>query len=247
MSHQQPEWFENWFGSPYYRMLYTHRNDIEAQTFIQNLLTFLHPTVGSKMLDIACGEGRHSIQLASKGFVVTGIDISALSISQAKKSEKDNLQFYVHDMRLPFCFNYYDFAFNCFTSFGYFAHNRDHEQAAKSFAGNLKRKGTLIVDYLNKNYSLQHLVPAETIVREGITFSIKRRMTETHFLKEISFSDFNGKQRIYQERVAAFSIENFKEIFSKAGLEMENVFGDYQLNKYCDNDSPRLVMVFKKI
>jgi len=246
MSQQKPEWFENWFGSPYYRMLYTHRNEEEAQIFIQNLLNFLKPNPGCKILDIACGEGRHSIQLADKGFEVTGIDLSSLSIAFAKKNETDNLRFFVHDMRLPFCVNYFDYALNCFTSFGYFAHTLDHELAAKSFAGNIKKNGTLVIDYLNKNYSLQRLVPFETIEREGIKFSINRSMNTTHFLKEISFTDLNGRQRIYQEKVAVFSLENFRSIFEKVGLKLVHFFGDYHLQPYHENDSPRLIMVFLK-
>jgi SAM-dependent methyltransferase len=246
MSQQQCEWFENWFGSPYYRMLYTHRNEDEAKTFVLNLLNFLQPNPDSRMLDIACGEGRHSIQLAEKGFDVTGIDLSPLSISHAKKAEQENLSFFVHDMRFPFYNNYFDFAFNFFTSFGYFAHARDNDFAAQSFARNLKKNGTLVVDYLNKNYSIERLIPFEKIEKGGIAFSIKRVLTETHFVKEISFVDFNNKQRIYFEKVAAFSLYNFKEIFANAGLFLEKAFGDYQLNDYYENLSPRMIMVFKK-
>lgn len=54
------------------------------------------------MLDVACGKGRHSKTLASLGFQTTGIDISEDSINIAKLFEKENLDFFVHDMRLPF-------------------------------------------------------------------------------------------------------------------------------------------------
>ena len=63
------------------------------------------------MLDVACGKGRHSKTLASLGFQVTGIDISFDSIQQAKQYESEHLDFYVHDMRLPFWGNYYNYAF----------------------------------------------------------------------------------------------------------------------------------------
>ena len=113
-------WFKDWFNSPYYHNLYFKRDENEAAAFIDNLVNYLSPAPGSKMLDVACGRGRHSIQLAAKGFDVTGIDLSEDSINYALQFEKDNLHFYQHDMRLPFRINYYDFAFNFFTSFGYF-------------------------------------------------------------------------------------------------------------------------------
>src|SRR5690606_4994425 len=97
-----------------------NRDEQEAQSFIEKLLNHLQPPASSKMLDIACGDGRHAVQLADYGYNVTGIDLSHLSIEKAKASENDHLEFHVHDMRMPFYINYFDYAFNFFTSFGYF-------------------------------------------------------------------------------------------------------------------------------
>ena len=72
----QQSWFKDWFNSPYYHQLYFKRDDKEAEAFIDKLINYLKPPAGSTMLDVACGKGRHSIQLANKGFDVTGIDLS---------------------------------------------------------------------------------------------------------------------------------------------------------------------------
>jgi 2-polyprenyl-3-methyl-5-hydroxy-6-metoxy-1,4-benzoquinol methylase len=116
---QQP-WFKDWFNSPYYHQLYFNRDEQEAAAFIDKLIDYLKPLPGSTMLDVACGKGRHSIQLANNGFDVTGIDLSDDSINEALQSETAQLHFYRHDMRLPFWINYFNYAFNFFTSFGYF-------------------------------------------------------------------------------------------------------------------------------
>jgi 2-polyprenyl-3-methyl-5-hydroxy-6-metoxy-1,4-benzoquinol methylase len=79
----QMTWFKDWFNSPYYHQLYFNRDDKEAAAFIDKLINYLKPVPGSYMLDVACGKGRHSIQLASKGFDVTGIDLSDDSINEA--------------------------------------------------------------------------------------------------------------------------------------------------------------------
>ncbi|HSV12241.1 MAG TPA: hypothetical protein VLI68_15795, partial [Hanamia sp.] len=65
-------WFKDWFNSPYYYLLYFKRDKKEAVDFINKLIDHLNPPPHSYMLDIACGKGRHSEQLASKGFDVTG-------------------------------------------------------------------------------------------------------------------------------------------------------------------------------
>lgn len=239
-------WFERWFGSPYYSILYQHRDELEAEEFVANLIQYLRPQPGSRMFDIACGEGRFAIELAGQGFDVTGIDLSHRSITKAKESEGENLHFYVHDMRMPLYVNYFDFAFNFFTSFGYFAHTRDHQLAAKSFAKGLKKDGILVLDYLNSVRAQRRMKAEDFIPRAGYTFHIRKRIEEGHFLKEISFNDAEGKQRTYTERVAAFGLNDFERLFQNAGLSLQATFGNYHLDAFDAEESPRLIMVFKK-
>src|SRR5438309_821081 len=119
-------WFKEWFNSPYYHKLYFERDEQEAAAFINRLIMHLQPVAQSTMLDVACGRGRHSKLLAAKGFDVTGIDLAPSSIAIAKQGEHEHLHFFQHDMRQPFWINYFDYAFNFFTSFGYFKTGREH-------------------------------------------------------------------------------------------------------------------------
>ena len=241
-----PHWFESWFSSPYYRILYQHRDELEAEEFVEHLMDYLQPFPGSRMVDIACGEGRFSVELAEHGFDVTGIDLSHASIEKAKVHESDNLHFFVHDMRMPFYINYFDYAFNFFTSFGYFANARDHQLAAKSFAKGLKKDGYLVLDYLNRDKAESELIPEEEVQRGNYTFHIRRRLEERHFLKEISFLDAEGRERKYVESVAAFGLAQFLDMFHKAGMSLVTTFGNYKLEEFNPLVSPRLIMVFKK-
>ncbi len=56
-------WFKDWFNTPYYHQLYFKRDDKEAAAFIDKLIGYLKPPANAKMLDVACGKGRHSLQL----------------------------------------------------------------------------------------------------------------------------------------------------------------------------------------
>lgn len=243
---EHADWFENWFGSPYYNLLYQNRDIREAQAFVDTLLDYLHPPKGSQMLDIACGEGRYSIQLAEHGHDVVGIDLSHTSILKAKKYEGEHLQFYVHDMRMPLYINYFDYAFNFFTSFGYFATKIDHINAAKAFAAGLKKDGILVIDYLNKKFVQASLSPETTIQKGGCTFYIKKSIENGQILKEISFTDAGHKERTYIEHVATFTLADFIALFKEAGMALATTFGDYHLNPYDENSSPRMIMIFKK-
>ena len=82
-------WFEKWFDSSFYQKLYANRDEKEASGFVNELLSELQPPPYSRMLDLGCGNGRYSKWLASKGFDVTGIDLAASSIRDAKKYESD--------------------------------------------------------------------------------------------------------------------------------------------------------------
>ena len=157
-----------WFNSPYYHILYSQRNDAEAEFLIDNLTAYLKPALHSRILDIACGRGRHSVYLNKKGFDVTGIDLSEQSIKYAKQFEQKHLHFFVHDMRKLGYINYYDIALNLFTSFGYFDTEKDHVNALKSFRKSIKEDGTVVIDYFNTQKIISNLTHRETKTVEGI-------------------------------------------------------------------------------
>ena len=240
-------WFKDWFNSPYYHQLYFKRDEAEAAKFINKLLDHLKPLPGSLMLDIACGRGRHSRQLASKGFNVTGIDLSPGSIKEAKKNESESLQFFVHDMRLPFWINYFDFAFNFFTSFGYFGTAREHDNGIRTIAQSIKNNGRFVLDYLNVHYAEDHLVHQFDKEIDGINYYITKWFDETHFYKKIVVEDeVLEEPLIYIEKVAKFSLGDFTEMFAYHGLQIQEVFGDYNFVNYDIRKSPRLIVIARK-
>jgi SAM-dependent methyltransferase len=244
----QEQWFKDWFNTPYYHQLYFKRDEREAAAFIDALIDYLHPLPHARMLDVACGKGRHSIQLAQKDFFVTGIDLSEDSIAEAKQNEQENLQFFQHDMRLPFWINYFDYAFNFFTSFGYFRTRREHDNAIRTIAQSMKPGGTLVMDYLNVHYAEDHLVHQLEKEIDGVNYFITKWFDETHFYKKIVVEDEALDAPLeYTEKVAKFSLGDFTEMFAYQGLQLQEVFGDYAFGHYDVRKSPRMVMRARKI
>ena len=244
----QQTWFKDWFNSPYYHQLYFNRDDNEAAAFIDKLVKYLKPAPGSSMLDVACGKGRHSILLAENGFDVTGIDLSDDSINEALLSQSDSLHFYKHDMRLPFWINYFDYAFNFFTSFGYFKTRREHDNAIRTIAQAIKKDGIFVMDFLNVHYAEDHLIHQSEKEIDGISFIITKWYDETHFYKKIIIEDEALQEPlIYTEKVAKFSLGDFTEMFAYQGLQIQEVFGDYDFGNYDLKRSPRMVMIAKKV
>jgi SAM-dependent methyltransferase len=240
-------WYQEWFSSPFYHKLYLDRNEAEASAFIQKMVTHLSPAPGSRMLDVACGKGRHSRILASMGYPVTGIDLSSESIAAAKQYETDSLDFFVHDMRLPFWGNYFNFAFNLFTSFGYFKTRREHDDAIRTIAKSLRPGGLLVIDYLNVHHTEEHLQYNETRQINGTTYDIHRWDDETHFYKKITIIDPSILEPLsFIEQVAKFTLGDFTDMLSFQGLQVQEVFGDYQFSPYDIRKTPRLIIVASK-
>jgi SAM-dependent methyltransferase len=246
------QWYKEWFDSPFYHRLYFERDEQEAKEFISNLIHFLEPPPASRMLDVACGRGRHSRILADMQFDVTGTDLSFRSIEFAKQIQsqslnQDNLNFYQHDMRLPFWINYFDYAFNFFTSFGYFATRREHDDAMRTIASSLRPRGVFVMDYLNVHYAEDHLVHNEMKNVAGTTYEIVRWDDETHFYKKITVHDEAlVVPEEHTERVAKFSLGDFTDMLSFQNLQVIEVFGDYKLNPYDVRKTPRLIIVARK-
>ncbi len=240
-------WFREWFNSPYYHKLYFEHDEQEASAFMTHLLNKLQPAEHAKLLDVACGRGRHSKFLATKGLDVTGIDLAPASIAIAKAQENGQLHFFEHDMRLPFWINYFDYAFNLFTSFGYFRTEREHYNVIRTIANAVKPHGTVVIDYLNVHYAEDHLVHKQEKQVDDVTYYLTKWFDETHFYKKIEIEDEALEAPLeFTEKVAKFSLGDFNDMFAFYRLQLKEVYGDYSLSTYDIKHSPRMIMIAEK-
>ena len=238
-------WFAHWFDSQYYYTLYKNRDEKEAQVFIDNLIDYLQIPKGSKLIDIACGKGRHAKYFNKKGMDVVGVDLSQNSINTAKKDENKNLQFSVHDMRENYQENSFDVVTNLFTSFGYFEDNKDEQKAINEMANNLKKEGILIIDFMNAKKVIANLVLNEQKTINNIQFDIKRQVKDGFILKDIRITD-EKKEQQFQEKVKAITLADYYEFITNAGLKIIDIFGNYKLDNFDEKISDRLILICKK-
>lgn len=245
MTNTETPWFENWFDSPYYHILYKNRDYKEAEVFITNLLDFLAPSKDAKILDLACGAGRHSIFMNKMGFDVTGVDLSKNSIETASLNKNDHLDFDTHDMREVYRSNAFDYIFSMFTSFGYFESEADNVKMLKSVGAGLKEDGTFVLDFFNANKVIKSLVSSEQKEVDGVTFDLTREFTNGYIKKNIKFSA-QGNDYSYFEKVEALTLNNFESLFSLANLKIVHTFGNYKLEEFSAETSDRLIIVATK-
>ncbi|AXT59106.1 methyltransferase domain-containing protein [Aquimarina sp. AD10] len=236
-------WYASWFDTPYYHILYKDRNDIEARSFMDTLTNYLSLEQGEKILDLACGKGRHSIYLNTLGYDVTGVDLSKNSIEYASQYTNKTLRFKVHDMCKPYS-EKFSAVFNLFTSFGYFDKEEDNLNTIKAIKSDLNDHGFGVIDFMNSEYVIENLVPEEVKEVNGIKFKIKRFLEDGYIYKEIRFND-NNEDFFFTERVKAITMSDFENYFDQADVNLLDVFGDYQLQKFNKKTSTRLILIFK--
>ncbi|MDI1234406.1 MAG: class I SAM-dependent methyltransferase [bacterium] len=235
-------WFKDWFNSPYYHILYGQHNDAEAALFINNLSVFLGFKDHQNALDLACGKGRHSKQLASHRLQVTGIDLSEESIKSAQLFTSDRLNFEVHDMRKVYKKRYFEYVFNIFTSFGYFSNAEDNISTLAAVKENLKTNGVFIQDFFNASWVINQIVPYHEINAGGILFKINKSIKDQKIIKTIEFND-QGEHYQFCEVVDLFTLADFEQMYKQAGLKILHTFGDYELGSFNPNESKRLILI----
>lgn len=238
---REEDWFKSWFDTEYYHILYQHRDDNEAQFFIRKLVQKLQPPSNAHILDLACGRGRHAKFLSEMGFEVTGIDLSESSIAHARQWENECLHFEVGDMRQPFGENRFDYIFNLFTSFGYFETRDENLRALQNMHRALKPGGVLVLDFMNVNKVRLGLVEEEVRQTPEIEFHIERFIRNNRVIKQIAFED-DGRKYQYEEKVQLLDREEFKKLFSEAGFDSTDTFGDFELNTFDPCHCERLIL-----
>lgn len=255
-------WYEDWFDSDAYEVVYRQRDSADARRLIDLVERAAQPAAASRVLDVACGRGRHAILLAQRGYRVTGIDLSSNAIRTARRRAREEglgIDFEVADMReLPFD-GAFDGVVNLFTSFGYFDDDREHRLAIAQMARALRPGGWLVQDFLNAPHAEANLVPedAREIHAEGIgRIEVRQRRWvdgaggEPRLNKRIELCCFDAPAGeddtyVFHESVRLLGLDDFAAMYAASGLRLEETFGDYDGGTH-GPESPRLILLARR-
>ncbi|MFO7526194.1 MAG: class I SAM-dependent methyltransferase [Ignavibacteriaceae bacterium] len=242
------DWYKDWFETKEYLNVYRHRNEGEAEDLVNIILNNVRLSKSGKVLDMACGTGRHSILFAKKGFKVTAVDLSKNMLSAARKkaeSEKLKIDFIQSDLRFFANSGRFDLAINLFTSFGYFETDEENFEIFNTAYNHLKTDGYFVLDFFNKYFVEKNLIIESHDSVEKLDIIQKRKIDGLRVVKEIIISD-NDQSRKYYESVRMFSQTELINELIRIGFAIEKTFGDFQGNKFDQFSSPRIIIIAKK-
>ncbi len=242
------EWFEEWFNTEEYQNVYRHRDDADAERLVKMILAGTGLDHRARVIDLACGTGRHSIQFAEKGFDVTAVDLSENLLNVASKTAKCQglkIKFVNGDLR-KFCItSKFDLAVNLFTSFGYFETD-DENFSLFSIAYNLLNPGGyFVIDYFNANYLRNNLIPHSEDISHEEKIIQERRIIGDRVIKDIIINK-KGIRKNFRESVRMYTVSELKDRLEKSGLRITRMYGDFDGSKFDLNSSPRIIIISSK-
>jgi len=247
VSSSSRDWFKHWFNETYLE-LYTHRNSDQANNQVASLCTFLENnfpesfspyTQDLRVLDIACGSGRHVCAFQNRGIPTYGVD---LSLSLLKSSPQKNLL--RADMRyLPFPQHYFDLLTSFFSSFGYFKTPEEDVKTLHHWLNILKKGGFLFLDLANPLYIQSHLQTHTTTEYSWGRVDQFRTYNHPYVSKQIKIYRAEGRVEEYAEQLRLYSLEAITDILIQSGCTVLHVFGTERGDDFVPQLSPRISLI----
>ena len=244
------EWYNNdEFWDVMSHKLFGVKNPAETKKEIEQIISLTGITPNSKILDLCCGQGRHSLELAKRGFEVTGVDRTVQYLEKAKSeaSEKNlSVEFIKDDMSSFKRKNYFNTIIIMYTSFGYFEKHNDNMKVLYNLHSSLRGNGILLIDLAGKEILQKKFKERDSLELDGITYIEERKVIGNWNRIENKWIKLKENQR--KEFILShwlYSENEFKEMLKEAGFSSVKIFGDLAGKMY-DENAQRLIAIASK-
>ena len=245
-------WYEELFNKDYDRVYFPtftpERNASEADFIVSALQV---PSSG-QIFDVACGHGRHALELGKRGYPVVGLDLSVRSIEMARQSAKEaqlvKHEFLVGDMRESYFVNRFDGAFCYFTSFGYFS-DEENQKVLENVAQALIKGGSFVLETVNRDWTIHKIehqprrweeVEPDFFILEDIGFNA--HTSRIHTCRIIIDKE---QRRTMEYDIKLYTHSELEDLLEETGLQVVATYGGKDLSPYSVS-SPRMVIVSRK-
>jgi len=244
----EAEWYRDWFDQDYLE-LYAHRDQVEADRFVDTIWDRMNVTPGVRVGDFPCGPGRHSRSFALKGAIVTGIDLSPFMVRRARETVaglSPEPRILRADLRALPLVPQFDLVANLFTSFGYFEDEIENETVFGELARVVSPGGRLIIETANREAVVANFNRAEQFTFGSLQVDIRRELIESGRRVEKRMRLLkDGRERRIVERVRLYRPEEMESLARTKGLTVLELWGDYEGHPYTTH-SPRMILIAGK-
>lgn len=245
MTEPASDWWRTWFG-PQYLAIYDAYLAERTPTEIDQLETLLKIRPPLRILDLPSGQGRHSVELARRGYQVTGVDLSPYLLGIARERADAAgvaVRWLLGDMREPLVEQRFDLVLNLFTSFGYFSDEADDRRVVTAAAAMLEPGGCFVLEVINgerimANFEEREWYPVgETVVmeRRSLDRSTRRMVVERTV-------ETAGGSEVDLHVIRLYGARDLETLLHDAGFNRVQLYGDWN-GAPSTRDSLRVLVV----
>lgn len=222
-------WYRETFNQDY---LEIYRPFLEERTAreLDGLLALAQPAPDARILDLCCGHGRHAVELAARGYAVTGVDLSRTYLDEARAAARGRgvkVRWRRADMReLPYA-GEFDLVVNLYNAWGYFEEEAENQRVLEGVARCLAPGGQLFIDLLCST-AMRADVGQMQLERKGFVLD-ERVEYDAQSKRLIMHHNLSRRQgnTYYLHSLRLYEPEELAEMLSRAGLVVQGQWGDF--------------------
>ena len=248
------EWWQSFFDEDWKRFSFDTVDPERTQKEVDFLADVMGLKKDDRILDLCCGIGRHSLELARRGFTdITGLDYTSEYLNEAistAKKERLTVQFIQGDMReIPFEAEF-DAIYNVFTSFGYFKTNSENEKVITSIARTLKSGGRFFIDTINRDWLIRNFTrnTPNTWHGEEPNYILERNTFDLATSTQHGSWTFITKEGISERKMQLrqYSLHEMIELLTRHGLRFQQALGSIEAEPMTWDHRRMIVLAVKE-
>jgi SAM-dependent methyltransferase len=252
MTKRRSKWYVDFFREGFYYHSWAPAERFQrAEREVDFIVEALGLSAGASVLDLCCGEGRHTVALARRGYRMTGLDLSASHLRLARGAAKEaavSVRWHRADMREIPWEGEFDAVINMFTSFGYFESDEEDFKVLAGVARALKRGGRFLLDTINREMLVRHWeAHAWQESADGMLLFEDRRfdfLAGRQHNRIVSVHP-DGSRRKREIDLRMYTLTELAKMLSRAGLEVRRTWGAFDGREY-GLDSRRMIVLAEK-
>jgi SAM-dependent methyltransferase len=251
MTGREPWYEDDAFWGEMAPFLFDERRLLNAPMEVDAIIALLDVPEGARVLDLCCGVGRHAIELARRGFRVTGVDRTEIYLERARgtaDAEGLDVELVREDMRTFRRPGAFDVVLNLFTSFGYFDDPADDLRVLRHVHESLAPGGRFVAEMMGKEVLAERFQERDwNWIGEGEgVFLEERRITDDWGRCANRWILIRGDRRSeYRFVHRLYSAVELAALFREAGFSAVDAYGSLAGEPY-DHLARRLVVVGRR-